>query len=260
MIITIPQIQVFFFIIARVAGIFIQAPILSSRSFPTLGKTALAIWISLILWFVTPIKIELMPQNLIGFVLALTTEVMLGFTIGFACNIIFLSIQSAGELIDLQMGLSVAQSFDPVFGGAVSIMGRALFFTGIVIFFAVDGHHLFLSILNQSFNMIPAPAVINLASPSFITTLMGLGATLLNLSIKLAIPAILVIFISDFCFGIVSRVAPQVNVFMLGFQVKPSLGLLTLFLIMPLLVKQIASLLGIMGEEALKLLLALKIA
>ncbi|OGC09072.1 flagellar biosynthetic protein FliR [candidate division WOR-1 bacterium RIFOXYC2_FULL_37_10] len=259
MIIAIPQIQIFFFILARIAGLFIQAPVLSSRSIPMLAKTALAVWIAIILWFIVPVKIELIPQTMMEFFSLLIVEVALGFTIGFTCNLFFLAAQSAGQFIDLQMGLSVSQSFDPIFGAAISIMEKLMLMLVLVIFLIANGHHLLLAVIQKSFELIPTPAVINFASPSFVSEMMGLGKSLLSISLQLAMPIILVIFIIDFCFGIVSRVAPQVNVFMLGFQLKPPLGLLTMLFILPILIKRIASLLGIMGEEMIKLISALRI-
>ena len=259
MIISLPQVEVFLFILARIAGLFIQVPVISSRSFPSFLKIALAIWISAVLWFVTPVRAELLPNSLPAFIVFLVMEVAIGFTIGFICNVIFLGVQSAGEIIDLQMGLSVSQAFDPVFGTAISIVGRMLSFVAITVFLIVNGHHMVLTVLNQSFRMLPVPAVINPTAPNFILELLNLGGIMLLTAVQLSAPIVLIIFLSDFCFGIVSRVAPQVNVFMLGFQVKPALGLIAILFTLPLLIKHITALLGIMGEEVLKLLMVLKI-
>lgn len=259
MIISLPQLEVFFFIFARLAGIFIQAPGLSSRSIPTLAKAAMVTWITAVLWFVVPVNINSLPQNFMAFILALAIEVTIGYLIGFVCNIIFLAIQSAGELIDLQMGLSVSQAFDPVFGASVSIVGKMLFYVAVTVFFMLNGHHLLFTILQQSFRLLPTPAAINLSSPALISELLGLGQIMWLTALQLAGPILLVIFLLDFTFGIVSRVAPQVNVFMLGFQVKPALGLIVILFTLSLFIKHIAALLGIMNEEVLKLLMFLKV-
>ncbi len=259
MIIALPQIEVFLFILARILGIFLQAPVFNSRAFPALAKTALAVWITTVLWYVTPVNVAAIPQNFIMFIFCLASEVTIGFLIGFTCNIIFLGIQGAGELMDLQMGLSVSQAFDPVFGASISIVGRLLFFISLIVFLLFNGHHLLFTILQQSFRMLPTPAIINLSSPALVSELIIMGQMLWTTSIQLAGPIILIIFLSDFAFGIVSRVAPQVNVFMLGFQVKPALGLAALLFILPLFIKHVGSLLGTAAEEVIKLLVALKL-
>ncbi|MEE8638478.1 MAG: flagellar biosynthetic protein FliR [Candidatus Margulisiibacteriota bacterium] len=252
MIITIQQLVVFLLIIGRIAGVFLQAPIFNSRSFPFLAKTAIAIWMSIVLWFVTPIH-QTLPESLFAFILALIFEIAVGFIIGFIINIIFIAVQSAGEIMDLQMGLSVATALDPVFGAVISVIGRLAFFLALIIFIMADGHHLILSALHQSFTALPVGKLANFSSPNLAMQIIELGSTLWLTAIKLAAPVILLIFLSDFTFGIVSRVAPQVNVFMLGFQVKPSLGLLGILMTLPFIVKYINRLLGFMMEQLILL-------
>jgi flagellar biosynthetic protein FliR len=213
-----------------------------------LAKTAIAIWISIVLWFVTPIY-ESLPESLLAFILTLIFEVAIGFVIGFIVNIIFLAVQSAGEIMDLQMGLSVATALDPVFGSVISVIGRLAFFTALIIFITADGHHLILSALHQSFTALPVGKLVDFSSPNLALQTIRLGSTLWLTAIKLAAPAVLLIFISDFTFGIVSRVAPQVNVFMLGFQVKPSIGLLGFLMSLPFIIKYINRLLEFMTEQ-----------
>ena len=257
MILTVTQLQVFFYILARLGGVFIQAPVFSSRSFPGPAKTAFCVWVALLLWFVTPVSPAL-PATVLGFVLTLIGEVALGFAIGFTANLLFLSIQSAGEIIDMQMGLSVASALDPIFGAVISVIGRLVFFVSLIIFLEFNGHHLLLSAFHQSFQLIPAGQLANFTSYNLVSQVTGLGALLWLNAIKLAIPAVLLIFLVDFTFGIVSRVAPQVNVFMLGFQVKPIVGLFAVSLTLPFLVRFINGLIGTIGGEVLKLLLIVK--
>lgn len=208
----------------------------------------MAVWLSIILWFVTPVY-QSFPATLFGFLLALVFEVAVGFLIGFVCNLIFIAVQSAGEIMDLQMGLSVATALDPVFGSVISIIGKLTFFTALIVFVTADGHHLIFSAFHQSFTALPVGKLANFSSPHLATQLIGLGSLLFATAIKLAAPAILIIFLSDFSFGIVSRVAPQVNVFMLGFQVKPSLGLLGFLISLPFIIKYINKLLEVMLQQ-----------
>jgi flagellar biosynthetic protein FliR len=258
MILSVNQLTVFLLICARLSGIFIMAPFFNSRSIPSLGKAALIIWISTVLWFVVPVAPQNIPLTPTHFLLALLAEVTVGFLLGFICNIIFMAVQSAGELMDMQMGLSVAQTFDPTFGAQVTIVGRFVFYAALTTFLIVNGHHFLLSVFHQSFRMLPLGGLPNFATPKLTLQLIELGKVFFTIALQLAGPIILLIFLSDFAFGIVSRVAPQVNVFMLGFQVKPALGIIGILFTLPLLVKHIANLLEKMGEEMLKLLVFLR--
>jgi flagellar biosynthesis protein FliR len=257
MIVGITQLEVFCFILARLAGIFIQAPLFNTRSIATSGKVALAVWLALLLWFVTPVSPAL-PNSFLLFVLVLIAEIFFGFTIGLICNVTFVALQSAGEIIDMQMGLSVAQSLDPVFGSVISIIGRLIGFVSLVMFITVDGHHLLLSAFHQSFVALPAGRVANFGSGALVLQTMNLGSILWMTAIKLAAPIVLLIFLVDFSFGIVSRVAPQVNVFMLGFQVKPFVGLFGFLMCLPFLLKYVNQVIALMGTQILQFIAAVK--
>jgi flagellar biosynthetic protein FliR len=257
MIISIPQIEVFFFILARILGVFSQAPIFNSRSVSSVAKMALAVWLTFCLLMVTPVNPHL-PSTLFTFILTLVAEVAVGFTIGFICNTIFIAIQSAGELIDTQMGLSVASSLDPIFGAVISIIGKLTFYISLIIFLLLDGHHMVLAAFHQSFTVLPAGTIGNFANYNLAAQIMNLGTMLWLTAIKLAAPMLLLIFLADFTFGIVSRVAPQVNVFQLGFQVKPLLGLFGILVTLPYTIKYIGSLLGTISEQLVQLLMILK--
>jgi flagellar biosynthesis protein FliR len=257
MIISLEQLTVLILIIGRIGGVFIQAPIFNSRSLSTLAKTSMAIWFALLLWFVTPINPQL-PETPLMFVLTLAFEVAIGFVIGFIVNIIFIAAQAGGEIMDMQMGLSVATALDPVFGSVISVIGRLAFFTAMIIFISANGHHLLLAGLHQSFTALPVGKLPNFTSPEMGLQIISLGSYLWLTAIKLAAPIVLIIFLSDFTFGIVSRVAPQVNVFMLGFQVKPSLGLFSFMLALPFFIKYIYKSLEIMAENLILLINAIK--
>ncbi|MFA4905685.1 MAG: flagellar biosynthetic protein FliR [Candidatus Margulisiibacteriota bacterium] len=258
MLISSAQLTVFLLVLARVIGLFASAPLFNSRSFPAFPKVALAVWVAGLLWFVIPVNVENLPLTSMQIVMSLTSEAVIGLAMGFLTNMVFLVVQAAGEIIDMQMGLSVAQSFDPVFGAQISVIGRLTFFIALMVFLIVNGHHLLLSALNQSFRVIPAGQILNLSSPALMLQLIELGTKFWALALQFAGPIVLIIFLSDFAFGIVSRVAPQVNVFMLGFQVKPALGLIGLVFTLPLVVKHVAGLVELMAETAFKLLLAVR--
>jgi len=255
MVITFPQIEVFLLVLARVAGLFIEAPVLSAKSIPSYVKTALAIWIAALLWFVVPVKY--LPDSIPAFVLAIAVEVFVGYIIGFVASIILQSAQAAGDVLDLQMGLSVANVLSPTTGTMTSITGTFMFMIALVVFLLVDGHHLLLSAIHQSFVAIPIISFIDFSKPDLLLQMMNLLRWFWISTIQLCAPMLLLIFLSDFAFGIVSRVAPQVNVFMLGFQVKPSLGLFGLMLISPLIIKHMMTLIAQSGAEIAKTLVLL---
>ena len=140
----------------------------------------------------------------------------------------------------------------------ISIIGRMTFYLALIIFITANGHHLILSSLHQSFTFLPVGTFANFASPKLALQMLEVGSLLWVTGIKLAIPIVLLIFITDFTFGIISRVAPQVNVFMLGFQVKPMLGLVGIMFSLPFMVKYINHLMELMVQQVALLSVSLK--
>ncbi len=255
MVISLPQIEIFLLILARVAGLFIDAPVFSAKSIPMMVKTCLAIWLSAIMWFVVPVR--MLPDSLVTFVLALFVEVLIGYIIGFVASIVLQAAQAAGDILDMQMGLSVANVLSPTSGAASSITGTFMYMIALVVFLIVNGHHLVLSAIYQSFVAIPIISFIDLTKPDLLFQILSLLTWFWITTIQLCAPMLLLIFLSDFSFGIVSRVAPQVNVFMLGFQVKPSLGLFGLMLLSPLLIGHMVNLIGETSNQIARTLVLL---
>lgn len=255
MIITLAQIEVFLLVLARIAGIFITAPLFKLRSLPASIKIAIAIWMATVLWFVVPLSS--LALTLPAFIIALVIEIIIGALIGLVCDLIFVAIKAGGDIMEHQMGL-IRQTVDPITGGPGGMVGQLAFLIGILTFLAIDGHHLILSALHQSFQALPLGMPIDLSSGKFTYQLMVLGKNLWLTAIQFAAPVVLLVFLSDFSFGIVSRVAPQVNVFMLGFQVKPSLGFIGFLFCMPLFVRHVVYLIGKMTPEIINLFANLK--
>lgn len=250
MVLTLPQVEVFMMVLARTAGIFLLAPVFNTRTFPTLGKIALIIWISVVLWFVVPVSPAL-PDGMLPFALLLIKELLTGAIIAFICHVLFSAVQSAGDIIDLQMGMSIATALDPSTGMVTTIVGKLTYYIAITVFLILNGHHMVLAAVNQSFRAIPVGAPI-VFDQNIVLQMISVSSNMFLIAVQLASPALLLIFLSDFAFGIVSRVAPQVNVFMLGFQVKPTLGLLAILFSLPLLISNISVIIGQMTQEIIR--------
>jgi flagellar biosynthesis protein FliR len=255
MVISLPQIEVFLLILARISGLFIDAPLFSAKSIPSMVKVCMAIWLATIMWFVVPVKF--LPDSMLTFILALMVEVLIGYIIGFVASIVLQSAQAAGDILDMQMGLSVANVLSPTTGAASSITGTFMYMIALLVFVIVNGHHLVLSAIYHSFIAIPIISFIDLSKPDLLFQILNLLTWFWITTIQLCAPMLLLIFLSDFSFGIVSRVAPQVNVFQLGFQVKPSLGLFGLMLLSPLLIGHMVNLIGQTSNEIARTLILL---
>lgn len=251
MIVTLAQVEVFLLILARILGLFFEAPVFNYKIFPVSGRIALSILVTYILWFVIPVP-KALPNDLILFGIALISEFAIGALMGFIARLLVVVIEVAGGLMDTQMGLSVGATMDPQTGTQVTIISAAYRNIATIIFLIVNGHHMLLSACHQSFKALPVAQPVNFQNAA--DQLVQLGTSLFSIGLQIAAPVVLTIFLMDFAFGMISRVAPQVNVFMLGFQIKPIVGLFMFFACIPLFVEKISLLLEGTLEEILKLM------
>jgi flagellar biosynthetic protein FliR len=250
MILSIPNLFAFFLILARLAGLFSVAPIFSDRGIPQTMKLAMIVWISLLLWFVVPVPKVVFISN-VDVILALVFEFFLGFVIGFIPRIILLGVQMAGSMMDMQMGLSVAATFDPSTGGQTTIMERLMFYLALFAMFSTDAHHLFLVAILESFKVIPLVEAISY--PGLLEQATHLAGGIFLTGLDLSMPVLIIIFMMDFSLGLLARLAPQVNVFSLGFQIKPILGLWIFLFTLPVLMTEFNGLLSQMMDQIYRL-------
>lgn len=241
---------VFLLVLARVIGLFVIAPLLSDKTIPQMIKVSFAIWISLLLWFVVPHP-EVLPTQLIVMIYAFINEFFIGFLIGFIVRLIFIGIQAGGALMDMQMGLSVAAAFDPAIGAQTTIISRTMFFLGTLIFLLTNSHHMMLLSFRESYRVIPL--IQDVQYNGILDQIGALGSGLFQTALAFALPIMVIIFLLDFSLGLLARLAPQVNVFFLGFQIKPMLGLFIFMLVIPTLVAKLQVLFNTMGVEVLRL-------
>ena len=172
--------------------------------------------------------------------------------IGFVTQLLIVGIEFGGSLMDTQAGLSVASLLDPSTGQTTSILSRLLRQIAMLVFFLINGHHVVLSSIVQSFRAIPITSKLNIFEAS--RYIVEICIDIFMIALQIAAPILLVVFLIDFGFGLLSRVAPQVNVFQLGFQVKPIIGLLVMLTFIPGMVELVYAFLEKSAGDLLRIL------
>lgn len=172
-----------------------------------------------------------------GFIALLAKEAFVGYTLGFVASLVFEAVSVAGRVIDFQRGSTIAEMFAPQLQTRVSELGQFKLQFAIVLFLAIGAHHFFIGSLMRSFEVVPAlnfPQIQAGWTPAaeFITKMTG---GVISIGVQLAAPAMIALLLTDLFFGIVNRVAPQINVFFLSLPVKMVVGLLVVLAALPLL-------------------------
>ncbi len=254
MVITLEQIIIFILILSRCTGMVIFAPVFSAKEINFVIRVALIIWVSGLLIFIVPLP-SVIPTGSMMILVTLLIEFAIGAAIGFTADLLISGVEFAGGIMDTQAGLSVAAVLDPSSGINAAIFQQFLRKVVVLLFIILDGHHMVLSAIVNSFYLLPVASPVNM--PEGALFLVSLGTDLFKLGVILSAPIILVIFIVDFSFGILNRVAEQINVFQLGFQIKPSIALIVFLAITPGLVSVISGLMESVMENLAHLMGAL---
>jgi len=219
----------------RIAAFFVIAPPFSHRGVPGTVKVMLAMGLALLI--APRARAASDPTDVPAFVGQLLLQVLIGLALGFLVALVFAAVQSAGGLIDLFAGFQLAQAYDPMglFSGAQ--FARLYQLTAIVLLFASDGYQLVILGLVRTFDVLPLGMPLDLAAMAAVSTA---GFTQMFLAaLQVAGPLVVVLFLADVGLGLLTRVAPALNAFALGFPLKILLTLMlsaTAFLALPQLV------------------------
>lgn len=215
---------------ARVLGMLLVDPALGHRAIPMRIKVALAVALTVV---VTPIVgplPEIDPASAAG-LLVLLQQIVIGASLGFALRIVFAGIEFAGRLIGMQMGLEFALLQAPQDAPEVPVLGNFLVLVALLFFFAIDGHLIVISILGDSFRVLPVGALgdLTLGWPM----LFEWGGMIFLYAFLLALPLTAALLFTDLTFGIFSRGGTQFDMFAVGLPLSIGVGLLMFALLLP---------------------------
>lgn len=224
-------------IFARVLGFVRFAPVLNRKEIPGMVKLSFALILTIILMMTIPVQTVPSGSSL---ALGIILNVVGGMLIGFIANCIVQAISAAGDMINMQMGLSSAMVLDPTIGAQVSILGSFFGLLAVILFINVGGVYWLINALHRSFEIFPMYATAipmdQLINKEYLITL---TSNVLYVGLQIASPVLLATLGQDLILGIISKTAPQVNVFQLSFLFKPVLGAAILLWIMPVIINVI---------------------
>ena len=223
----------------RVLAVFSTAPLFSMRVIPMRAKIGLAFFVALCAQgvLVDQPVISLNGREALG---AVAQQVAVGLAIGFAVRLVFSSVELAGEVIGLQMGLNFASFFDPTSNARISAVARFFGNMSMLLFIVINGHLMVLMAVVKSFESFPADG--NFLQSLGQMRLYELGASLFSSALWIALPMMALLLFVNLALGIISRVAPQMNIFAVGFPVTLTVGMLGIAATLPLLEQPVLAL------------------
>ncbi len=220
--------QIFVLIFFRVAGIIFMAPILNMKNIPVFLKILFSFACAVMFFTFRINQNTVYIFSILQLTIAIAAEIIIGFIIGYISQLVFTAVAIGGQLLGVQTGLGLANILDPIDNSHSSILTNLLNIFAIMIFLSINGLNWFFEALSMSFHTIPIGNIH--ASPKILMIVLTSFNTLFISGIKIAAPIMGTVLILDAALGILSRIVPQIEIFILSFPFKIAGGLLILAL------------------------------
>ena len=226
------QIATFLLVLTRTSGIFFVSPFFGSLNLPVHIRAATAFTMTVLLF---PVLLDEMvvetPATVVMFAALVVQELFIGWLIGFIGYVVLSAINMAGKIMDMQVGFTIAQVMDPTSNEQSPLIGSFLYNLTIIYFLAVNGHHMIVAALMESFRAVPFNSIVwHEAMADFIVNITN-GVFLVGM--KIAMPVTFSILMTNVGMGILARTMPQMNIFVIGVPMHLMIGTAMLALLMP---------------------------
>lgn len=226
----------------RLIAITSVVPFLFGRPVPRKMQVGAATVLMFFLYpHLMPIPKPVISNDFIVLFALYMKEVFIGLSMGLAVSMVFYGFEAAGRMVDNQRGESIAHVLIPQLGTQGTLTGQLFFQMAIVLYLVFGGHLLFFKSLFESYQLIPIFEFPNVAPGLFpmMDFFIMISAKVLVLAVQLAAPVIIAILVTDIILGITNRVAPQINVWELGFNVRGVIGILAVFFSLTLIGREV---------------------
>lgn len=249
--IPVEQFQSFLVCLARVGALIGALPVFSGGQTPMQLRVGLAVTVSLLVYPVVAPYIPAQSFHPVSLAVLVTGETLFGVLVAIIARLIFTAAEFGGTIIGFQMGFAAANVFDPQNQRQIALISQLQNVFAILVFLALDIHHLFLRAIVASYELLP-PGGVDFSGEA-VPYLMTLASGMFVLAVKFSAPILAVLLLSSFVLGILSRVFPQLNVFMLSFPINIGLSLIVMGLTLNVLVSMLGREFNALGERFIQL-------
>lgn len=208
----------------RVAGIFASTPMFGGKAVPMRVKAGMAFVMTMVLYPVIRGHIPPLPTDSLSLIILVIRETLIGISLGLISQAIFAAVEFCGQMIGMQMGFTMVSLFDPTMGAQTAVIAVFQTLLATIIFMALGAHHIFIRSIVESYQLLPMGNW-HMSGPllQFITSIVT-GVFILG--IKLAAPVLVALLATTIILGIMARIFPQMNVFIISMPLNIGIGFL----------------------------------
>ncbi len=229
----------FIVVLTRLSGLMTTAPLISTYPIPMQIKTWLMAMVAFIMFPIVLAKTGFqMPTSIPELSIILLKEFMIGYIIGFVANVVFIGVEIAADLISMQMGLTASQALNPMTGDTSPILSQAYTILASMIFIGLNGYQWLFAAVYKTFQIMPPGYEITI-SGTLVQNVIFLTSQIFVVGLGIALPIFSVLVITDVLLGFVSKMMPNMNIFMVALPVKIYMGLLLFVMLIPLMYSQL---------------------
>lgn len=225
------QFQTLLLVFVRTSAMLFVFPVFSAQQIPIMVRIGLAGLVSFILYRALPMTATL--PDIGALTAAIVSQIVLGLIVGFVAYLVFMGVQFAGEILDIQIGFAVANIISPQTQQNVTVIGELELTLATLVFLISNSHLMMLQGIGDSFHLVPLPYIT--LDPGVAGNIVAFLEQAFLIVFQIAAPAAVALFVVNVALGLMARVAPQMNVFVVGFPLQISVGLFMLALSVPLL-------------------------
>ncbi|MDK2779525.1 MAG: flagellar type III secretion system protein FliR [Pseudomonadota bacterium] len=217
----------YFYPFARIAGMLMVMPLIGTLMVPQRIRLMLAVGITMVVVPVLPPFPHVDALSLASLIIVLQ-QLLIGIALGFVVELVTQVFVIAGQLIAMQTGLGIATTVDPSQGASVVVISQWLLFMVSLVFLSLNGHLVMIEILADSFRTLPVG--LTGFGPETFGLIVSWSGWMFAAALVISLPAMTALLIVNLAFGVMTRAAPQLNIFALGFPVTMIVGLFILWL------------------------------
>lgn len=223
------QLYLFELIFMRMSGFLLFSPLLGRSNLPAMVKTGMALVLSILVFGTAGTGVP-QPDTLVELAFRLLLELGIGLVLGFVMRVVFSVVQIGGEVIDTQMGMTMAQIYDASSQANLSVTASLLNILLILDFFAENGHYTLMRLLTTSGELVPYGAAA--LGDGVYAYVIELFLACMLLAVKLAMPILAAELLGEVGMGVLMKAIPQINAFVINIELKVIIGLLLFFLLL----------------------------
>jgi flagellar biosynthetic protein FliR len=224
------NIIIFVIIFTRISGMLFSMPLISTYPIPQQVKIWLCALVAFILFPMVATTTNLVvPHSIPELAKFLLREFSIGYLIGFCASFIFAAVQIGGEFVSIQIGISMSQVLDPATGEQTQVISQMYTYLATMVFIGINAHQWLFAAIYKSFETMP-PGMEFLFGPELVSQILHLSSSIFSIGISMILPIFCVMFVAEVLMGFMSKMMPQMNIFMVAIPLKVYVGIVLILM------------------------------